>query len=137
MKKLNEIMCGEALVGWLRGIEDCDDIALAHALDSQILLHSPVMNAPITGKKIALKYLLAARTVMVSDKFKYCGKWVDGTSAVLEFKTIIDDVEVHGVDILRWSEGTSRIGDIVVMIRPLSAIETVRRRMAELLMPKQ
>ncbi len=54
-------------------------------------------------------------------------------SAVLEFATTIDGVEVNGVDIIGWN-AEGRIDRFKVMVRPLKAIDVVRQRMSAALM---
>jgi hypothetical protein len=93
---------------------------------------SPVVHAPQRGKAITTAYLAAALKVLGEGDFRYVEQWIGERSAVLEFKTAIDGVEVEGVDIIGWN-ADGKIERFKVMIRPLKAIEAVRRRMAEAL----
>lgn len=123
----------KALEGWFSGIEHGDDAALAAVLDDDVEFQSPVMYTSSFGRASALQYLRAARTALTGPDFIYAGRWENETGAVLEFKTLIDGVDVNGVDIIQWSDDATRITGIKVMVRPLRAIEAVKARMAELL----
>ncbi len=48
---------------------------------------------------------------------------------MLEFATVIDGIEVNGVDIIGWN-ADGKIDRFKVLIRPLKAIEVVRQKMA-------
>ena len=64
------------------------------------------------------------------DRFKYVRELVDGLDSVLEFETYIDDISVNGVDIIRWND-EGKIIDFKVMIRPLSDIGALQKKMSE------
>lgn len=53
-------------------------------------------------------------------------------SAVLEFEVEIDGIIVNGADMIKW-DGTGRITEFKVMIRPLKAINLVHQKMRTLL----
>lgn len=111
---------------------------LAHARDAagldgliaeDAVFLSPVVHTPQRGKAITVRYLAAALKVLGGGDFRYVGEWVGPSSAVLEFMTAIEGVEVNGVDIIGWN-AEGRIDRFKVMIRPLKAIEIVRQKMA-------
>jgi hypothetical protein len=54
--------------------------------------------------------------------------------AVLEFQVDIDGVAVNGVDMIKWN-AEGKIVEFKVMIRPLTAINLIHRKMGELLKP--
>ena len=39
-----------------------------------------------------------------NDTFRYVGEWIGENSAVLEFVTIVDGVEIDGADFIAWNE---------------------------------
>ena len=90
---------------------------------------SPVVHTPQQGKAITVKYLAGALKILGNADFRYVEQWVGPRSAVLEFTTTIDGIEVEGVDIIGWN-ADGRIDRFKVMIRPLKAIEVVRQKMA-------
>ena len=94
------------------------------------MFQSPVVHTPQRGKAITLKYLTAAIHVLFNETFRYVGEWRAERSAVLEFATTIEGIEIDGVDIIAWDEG-GRIVDFKVMARPLKAINLLHRMMGE------
>ena len=55
---------------------------------------------------------------------------------VLEFKNVIDGIEINGVDIITF-DAEGRITHFKVMVRPLKAINMLHRLMAEQLAAAQ
>jgi SnoaL-like protein len=106
------------------------DPALVDALlADDVVFLSPVVHAPQRGKAITSRYLSAALAVLGGSDFRYLEQWIGPNSAVLEFVTKIDGIEVNGVDIIGWN-ADGRIDRFKVMVRPMKAIEAVRQRMA-------
>lgn len=68
--------------------------------------------------------------------FSYVGEWKSESGTVLEFKTMIDGIEINGVDIISF-DGEGRITHFKVMVRPLKAINMLHRLMAEQLAATQ
>jgi hypothetical protein len=106
-----------------------DPAGLDDLLVDEIVFVSPVVHTPQRGKPIAKAYLAAALEVLGAENFRYVGFWRAETSAVLEFVTVIDGVEVNGVDIIGWN-AEDRIVSFKVMARPLKGIEVLRAKMA-------
>jgi hypothetical protein len=90
-------------------------------LAEDVVFASPVVHTPQRGKAITLKYLSAALYVLFNETFRYVGEWRAARSAVLEFVTTMDGVEINGVDIIDWNED-GRIVQFKVMARPLKGI---------------
>ena len=110
-----------------------DTAGLDALLADDAVFFSPVVHTPQRGKAITARYLSAALQVLGNSNFRYVEQWVGPASAALEFATVIDGIEVEGVDIIGWN-AEGRIDRFKVMIRPLKAIEVVRQRMAAALM---
>ena len=123
----------EAIERWHMVARSRDREALAALLADDVVFLSPVVHAPQRGKAITSQYLGAALRVLGEANFRYVEQWVGPSSAVLEFATTIDGIEVEGVDIIGWN-ADGRIDRFKVMIRPLKAIEIVRQKMAAALM---
>ena len=104
--------------------------ALEDLLAEDVVFLSPVVHTPQRGRAITLKYLSAALHVLFNETFSYVGEWRAPRSAVLEFVTVIDGVEIDGVDIIDWSED-GRISQFKVMARPLKGINLLHRLMGE------
>lgn len=107
--------------------------ALTQILAEDVVFHSPVVHTPQTGRAIVTAYLAAAGKVLGDGGFRYVRELVDGNEALLEFETTLDGIHVNGIDLIRF-DGSGRIVDFKVMIRPLQAVnkvwETMRAELA-------
>ena len=122
-------MAAEPIERWHEIARARDPAGLEALLAEDVVFLSPVVHAPQRGKAITTKYLSAALAVLGGESFRYVGQWLGENSAVLEFATSLDGVEVNGVDIIGWN-AEGRIDSFKVMVRPLKAIEAVRQKMA-------
>jgi hypothetical protein len=61
---------------------------------------------------------------------------VGASDAMLEFETVIDGVQVNGVDLIKWNDA-GLIVEFKVMLRPLKAINLIHQRMAAMLQADQ
>lgn len=77
-------------------------------------------------------YLTGALHVLGNDDFTYVREVVDAPSAVLEFTTTIDGIEVNGVDMIEFNDA-GKIVDFKVMLRPMKGIQVVGQKMVEML----
>ena len=109
-----------------------DPRALRDLLAEDAVFHSPVVHTPQEGADKVFTYLHAASHVLGGDDFRYLREIVDGNQAVLEFQSILDGIQINGVDIIRWN-ADGKIEDFKVMVRPLKAINKVWEKMAEML----
>jgi len=107
---------------WITGTHDPD--GLAAQLHEDVVFRSPIVHTPQRGRQITLMYLGAAGNTLGGDAFRYTRIFDCGDRAVLEFETVMDGVEVNGIDMIEWDEA-GLITDFKVMVRPLKAIETV------------
>jgi len=122
-------MTAVALETWHRLVRTRDAEGLAALLAQGAVFHSPIVHTPQRGRELAVRYLAAAFRVFMTPGFRYVREIEGPSDAVLEFETLIDGVQVNGVDLIRWDEH-GQIVDFKVMLRPLKAIEVVHRRMA-------
>jgi hypothetical protein len=108
---------------------------IAPLLAEGCVFESPVVHTPQVGKAITTKYLQSALAVLNNEHFRYGGEWFGEKSAVLEFYTEIDGIIINGVDIIEWAPLDSPEAGLItrfkVMVRPLKAINTLHRKMAE------
>ncbi|WP_375311393.1 nuclear transport factor 2 family protein [Bradyrhizobium sp. A5] len=124
------------LDSWYAFMKSHDAKALWDLLHPDAVFESPVVHSPQRGRDITFKYLASAEKVLGGPGFTYVGEWTSANGAVLEFKTMIDGIELNGVDIITFdSEG--RITNFKVMVRPLKAINMLHRLMAEQLAATQ
>ena len=121
-------MYTQAIESWREIAKSRDTAGLEELLADDVVFTSPVVHTPQRGKAITLKYLSAAILVLGGDTFHYVGEWFGESSAVLEFVTTIDGLEINGVDIIGWN-AEGRIDRFKVMVRPLKAIDALHRAM--------
>lgn len=122
------------LTTWHRIVQTRDSSALEHLLADDVVFYSPVVHTPQPGKKVTAWYLSAALDVFVNESFRYVREVVGPSDAALEFETVIDGINVNGVDLIKWNS-SGQISEFKVLIRPLQAITAVHHRMAATLQP--
>lgn len=98
-------------------------------LADDVVFQSPAVHTPQVGKAVTKRYLHAALHVLNNGNFRYVGEWYGESSAVLEFETVIDGIQVNGVDIIHW-DTADRIVRFKVMVRPVKALQTLMPLMA-------
>ncbi len=118
-----------ALARWRAITETRDAAALDALLADDVAFLSPVVHKPRVGKALTKAYLAAALDVLGNETFRYVGEWSGENSAVLEFVTIVDGVEINGVDVIDWN-AAGQIISFKVMVRPLKAINLLHQAMA-------
>ena len=121
-----------ALERWHAIVATRDSNGLDELLADDVVFQSPAVHAPQVGKAITKKYLVAAMHVLDPGQFRYVGEWHGEGSAVLEFETMIGDVQVNGVDMIWWNDA-GQITKFKVMLRPVKALQTVVPLMAQAL----
>lgn len=129
-------MDSHPLETWHRLVRTHDASGLHGLLAEDAVFHSPVVHAPQHGRALVAAYLAAAFQVFGNPSFRYVRQVVGEHDAALEFETEIDGVHVNGIDLIHWN-AQGRIDDFKVMIRPLKAIETIQRLMAQMLAAAQ
>jgi len=120
------------MAAWHRVVEGRDPAELDALLDDDVVFHSPVVFTPQRGKALTAMYLHAAFHVLNNETFQYLREVIGPRDAVLEFASVIDGVQVNGVDMIRWNDA-GRIVDFKVMVRPLKAINMLHAKMAAML----
>ena len=122
------------LAAWHKIAESRDPAALDALLADDVVFRSPAVYKPQEGKAITTAYLSAALAVL-GPSLVYTGEWFDDHGAVLEFEAELGDVELQGVDILRWN-ADGLLTSFAVMVRPLKGLQALIPPMAEELRPK-
>jgi hypothetical protein len=121
-----------AIQRWHAIVISRDFNGLDELLADDVVFQSPAVHTPQVGKAITKKYLVAAMHVLDTGQFRYVGEWYGESSAVLEFETLIGEVQVNGVDMIWWN-AAGRITKFKVMLRPVKALQTVMPLMAQAL----
>ena len=124
------------LAAWHRLVRTQDTSGLGGLLADDAVFHSPVVHAPQTGRRLVARYLGAAFQVFFNPTFRYVREIVGASDAMLEFETVIDGVQVNGVDLIKWTDA-GLIVEFKVMVRPLKAINLIHQRMAAMLQADQ
>ena len=122
----------ENLAKWHAFVEGGDAEALNDILADDVIFLSPVVHTPQIGKKITSLYLAAAGNTLGNDSFEYTGEYLSENGAVLEFKTVMDGIEVNGIDMITWNDD-GLISEFKVMVRPLKAVNMVHAQMKAML----
>lgn len=114
---------------WHEFLASRDPADLQALLAENVVFHSPVVHKPQPGRALTMGYLLAAMKVLGNDQFRYLREIIAERNAALEFSTVIDGVEINGVDLIEWNDA-GQIVDFKVMVRPLKAVNTLHALMA-------
>ena len=109
-----------------RAVEAKDLSKLEELFSPDVVFRSPAVFKPYEGLD-ALRILLGT-VVEVFEEFRYVDQVETGDVAVLVFHARTGDRELDGVDILRFGE-EGRVTEMMVMIRPLSALNAVTEEM--------
>lgn len=109
-------------------IEARDVEAAIALLTDDVAFSSPVVHTPYRGRDAVAPILRAV--VQVFEDFRYVAE-IDGTDGhVLVFRAHVGDKDLEGIDLLHH-DATGAIDRLTVMIRPLSALQTVATVMRE------
>jgi SnoaL-like domain len=109
-----------------QAVEAMDFSRLEELLASDVVFRSPAVFKPYEGID-AVGALL--RTVgEVFEGFRYQDQVETGDTAVLVFEARVGDRQLNGVDILRFRDD-GLIGELMVMVRPLSGLNAVTQEM--------
>ena len=118
-----------AIARWHRVVTARTPSDLDDLLADEVVFQSPAVHTPQVGKAVTKRYLEAALHVLNNDSFHYVGEWTGQNSAVLEFETVIDGIQVNGVDMIHW-DSADRIVRFKVMLRPFKALQALIPLMA-------
>ena len=117
---------------WHRVVQQRDMAGLQSLLADEVVFHSPVVHTPQRGKAITFKYLQGAMLVLNNQSFRYEREIVGAHDAVLEFSSVIDGIQINGIDLIHWNDA-GQIVDFKVMVRPLKAVNLLHQKMGEML----
>jgi hypothetical protein len=114
---------------WHEVVASRDADALRGLIAEGAVFHSPAVHTPQEGRDVVTAYLSGA-FVVLGPELTYHDEWVGERDAVLRFTSVVDGLQVEGVDIIRWDDD-GRIADFTVMVRPFKALQAVMGRMLE------
>lgn len=120
----------KAIVRWHQLVAARDLSGLDDLLVDEVIFQSPAVHTPQVGKAVTKRYLEAAQHVLMNDSFRYVDEWFGENSAVLEFETVIDGLQLNGIDMIHWDD-SDRIVRFKVMVRPFKALQALIPLMAQ------
>ena len=109
-------------------VESKDFGRVQATLSADVHFRSPIVFAPYQGRESVGALLRVVGTVLVPE-LSYRWQVREGDREVLCFTTRVGDRDVEGVDLLRYDED-GRVAELVVMMRPASALVAVRDAVA-------
>ena len=110
-----------------------DFTVVADRLAGDVVFNSPVLERPWTGKAVVEQ--LGPAMVTLFDDVEFAPVVVDGGRAIVSFDARRDDVAVQAVEVVE-ADGSGRITEMTVYIRPLAALVAVARGMESALDPE-
>jgi hypothetical protein len=117
------------LARWHAVVESRDPSTLAGIVAADAVFRSPAVHTPQEGRDVVTAYLAAALQVL-GPELTYHDEWTRERDAVLRFTTVVDGLQVEGVDLITWDDDGQIVG-FTVMIRPFKALQVVIARMLE------
>jgi hypothetical protein len=114
---------------WHRVVESRDGSQLPDLIAEGAVFRSPAVHTPQEGRDLVAAYLAGA-FVVLGPELTYQDEWVRERDAVLRFTTVVEGLQVEGIDLIRWDDD-GQIVDFTVMIRPFKALQAVMARMQE------
>jgi hypothetical protein len=118
----------EGLSPFRRAVESKDFGRIIETLAPDVEFRSPAVFAPYEGREQVGALLRVVGTVL-APALVYQWQAIDGDREVLCFKSAVGDREVEGVDLVRYNDD-GLVTELVVMMRPLSALVAVRDAVA-------
>lgn len=122
----------ETTVRFRTAVEKSDLAALDDLFTENVRFFSPVKFTPFEGKAMVLG--LFGVLLRTFEDFRYIGQFegealtsaddVQVPSEILLFKASVSGKEIHGIDLLQF-DGEGRIQEFTVMVRPLSAVQSL------------
>ncbi len=104
-------------------VEGKDFDRLEATLAPDVHFRSPVVFAAYDGRE-AVAALLRVVGSIIGPELRYRWQVREGDREVLCFSTRVGERELEGVDLLRYEGGL--VSELVVMMRPLSGLTSVR-----------
>lgn len=110
-----------------------DRNVMAGALATDVRFWSPAVHTPYEGRESVIRVLEAGHHVL--EGLTYTETVESDGRTVLFFTAHVGNRDVEGIDALRFDED-GRVMELVVMIRPHSALTAVMEAMARRLGPQ-
>ena len=115
------------LARWHEVVASRDPSRLPGIIAADAVFRSPAVHTPQPGRDLVTAYLAGALRVL-GPELTYHDEWTRERDAVLRFTTVVDGLEVEGIDLVRWDD-EGQVVEFTVMIRPFKALQAVMARM--------
>ena len=112
-------------------VESKDFAAVQRVLAPDVHFRSPVVFAPYEGRETVAALLQVVGGVLLPE-LRYRWQVREGDREVLCFTTRVSSRDVEGVDLLRYDDA-GLVAELVVMMRPASALAAMRDAVGALL----
>ena len=112
-------------------VESKDFGALEATLSPDVVFRSPVAFSPYEGRD-AVAGLLRIVGAVLAPQLMYQWQVREGDREVLCFRSRVGDRDVEGVDLIRYGDD-GLVAELVVMMRPASALAAMRDAVGALL----
>jgi SnoaL-like protein len=109
-------------------VEAEDPDALTDALADDVVFRSPAVFKPYESKAV-VSAILVQGAMKVFEDFRYTDQLEGSGVATLVFRARVGDRELEGLDLLRF-DADGRVGELTVMVRPLSGLNALAEAMA-------
>lgn len=108
---------------WHEVVASRDPEMLATMIAPDAVFRSPAVHTPQEGRDTVLAYLSAA-LVVLGPELSYHDTWQRENDAVLRFTTVVDGLQVEGIDMITWDD-EGQIVSFTVMVRPFKALNAL------------
>jgi len=107
---------------WHRIVAELDWERLPNLLAEDVVFRNPASFEPYHGKAAMVAILRAVFSVL--QDFKYLRHFTSATGYVLEFSARVNAERLFGIDLIEFDQ-FGKITDLMVMMRPLGAVQLV------------
>jgi SnoaL-like domain len=109
-------------------VEAEDPEAVTEALAEDVVFRSPVVFKPYEGRPVVAA-VLTQGAMNVFEDFRYVEQLEDDDVAMLIFEAHVGDRRLDGLDLLRFDDD-GKVRELMVMVRPMSGMNTLAEAMA-------
>jgi hypothetical protein len=111
---------------WHKAVFDKDLALLRDLLDESVEFHSPALWSPKMGRDVT--QFILSNVIDIFQDFRYHREWVEGDDMALEFSAKVRDMNIKGIDLIKWNE-QGKIVHFEVLVRPLNGLQALFEEM--------
>ena len=121
----------QAIAQWHTFFQTQEQSIFADLVADEVVFRSPFLWKSKAGKE--LLWIVLSTAAKVFEDFTYHRELTDGTSVVLEFSAHIGEVQLKGIDLIRFND-EGKIIAFEVMVRPIKGLQALGEAMAKQMM---